>query len=465
MMASKEETGKLWGGRFSTKIDPIMDKLNASIHIDKRMWEEDVIASQAYAKGLEKIGLLTDDEQILLHEGLEKVRFEWKEGLFALKDTDEDIHTANERRLHELVGVAAKKLHTGRSRNDQVATDTRMWIRKEINAIEEILLLFISCFVQRAENEIDILMPGYTHLQRAQPIRWSHWLLSHAVVLKNDAKRLHSVHNSVNKLPLGSGAIAGNPFGIDREFLCKELDFDDVIENSMVGCSDRDMIAEFMFWASLTMTHLSKFAEDLIIYNTKEFQFITLSDAYSTGSSLMPQKKNPDSLELIRGKCGRVFGNLSGFMMTLKGLPSTYNKDLQEDKEALFDCVDTIKIVLQVAHGTLETLTINAEKCVNALSPDMLATDIAYYLVRKGIPFREAHHMSGEVVQLAENKGVALNTLTLSDFQTVSLQFKADIENVWDYKRSVDQYTSTGGTSKTSVLKQIKTFNTWLQRS
>ena len=459
-----KECGKLWGGRFSRKTDPLMEQMNSSIHIDKRMWEEDIVASQAYAKGLERINLLTSEERKLIDEGFVKIHAEWKDGLFSLKDSDEDIHTANERRLTELIGIIAKKIHTGRSRNDQVGTDIRMWLRKEIKMIKISLNLLISCFVERAEREIDILMPGYTHLQRAQPIRWSHWLLSHAWSFKSDADRLDEITVRVNKLPLGSGAIAGNPFGIDREFLSEELHFCSVIENSMVGCSDRDMVAEFMFWATLLMVHLSKWSEDLIIYNTKEFHFIQLSEAYCTGSSLMPQKKNPDSLELIRGKCGRVFGYLSGFMMTMKGLPSTYNKDLQEDKEPLFGCVDTIKTILQVTCGILETLTVNKTNCFNALHPDMLSTDVAYYLVRKGVPFREAHGISGEIVQLAETKDVLLSELTLDDMQSVSSHFESDIDQVWNYQASVDQYTSTGGTSKISVIKQIETLKNWLSQ-
>jgi len=458
------ENGKLWGGRFSANTDSLMEKLNASIHVDKRMWAEDIIASQAYAKGLHKVDLLTIEENNSIYDGLKKVYSEWESGEFTLLSSDEDIHTANERRLVEVIGDVGKKLHTGRSRNDQVATDTRMWLRKHIEQILSSLRSLISCFLKRAEDEMDLLMPGYTHMQRAQPIRWSHWLMSHAWFLKNDVDRLVQLSYRVNQLPLGSGAIAGNPFGVDREYLAEELSFSGVIENSMVGCSDRDMVAEFMFWCSLTMTHLSKWAEDLIIYNSKEFQFVRLSDAYCTGSSLMPQKKNPDSLELIRGKCGRMFGNMSGFMMTLKGLPSTYNKDLQEDKEPLFDCVDTVINVLQVSAGTLKTLSVSKDNCLRALTPDMLATDVAYYLVRKGVPFREAHRLSGEVVTLAESKDVRVNELSLEDMYSISNHFTSDVENIWDYNASTEQYSSTGGTSKTSVANQIMNMRKWLSQ-
>lgn len=459
----KESSGKLWGGRFSGETDPVMEKFNSSINVDKRMWEEDIKGSVAYAKGLGKINILTVDEVAQITDGLEKVSEEWRSGKFELKLADEDIHTANERRLKELIGTVAGKLHTGRSRNDQVATDTRLWLYKEIRVIKSCMISFIDVFLQRSSDEIDILMPGYTHMQRAQPIRWSHWLLSHAWAFKEDTDRLMELAPRVSMLPLGSGAIAGNPLGIDREFLAKTMGFNGVTKNSLHGTSGRDFIAEFLFWSSLVMTHLSKLAEDLIIYNTKEFQFVTLSDAYSTGSSLMPQKKNPDSLELIRGKAGRIFGNFSGFMMTMKGLPSTYNKDLQEDKEPLFDTVDTLKGVLQVAAGTLSTLTIHKDKCLDALSPDMLSTDVAYYLVRKGVPFREAHGLAGSVVQLAEKKGVVMNELTVEDLTTVSPLFGEDAKKIWDYSCSVDQYVSTGGTSKAAVIKQIQELKMWIE--
>ncbi|XP_057293897.1 argininosuccinate lyase-like [Hydractinia symbiolongicarpus] len=459
----KESSGKLWGGRFSGETDPVMEKFNSSINVDKRMWEEDIKGSVAYAEGLGKINILTVSEVAQITDGLKKVSEEWRSGKFEIKLADEDIHTANERRLKELIGTVAGKLHTGRSRNDQVATDTRLWLYKEIQVIKSFMISFIDVFLQRSSNEIDILMPGYTHMQRAQPIRWSHWLLSHAWAFKEDTDRLMELAPRVSMLPLGSGAIAGNPLGIDREFLAKTVGFNGVTKNSLHGSSGRDFIAEFLFWSSLFMTHLSKLAEDLIIYNTKEFQFVTLSDAYSTGSSLMPQKKNPDSLELIRGKAGRIFGNFSGFMMTLKGLPSTYNKDLQEDKEPLFDTVDTLKGVLQVAAGTLSTLTIHKDKCLDALSPDMLSTDVAYYLVRKGVPFREAHGLAGSVVQLAEKKGVVMNELTVEDLITVSPLFGEHAKKIWDYSCSVDQYVSTGGTSKAAVIKQIQELKMWIE--
>ncbi|XP_048257049.1 argininosuccinate lyase-like [Haliotis rufescens] len=457
------EGSKLWGGRFTGATDPIMEKFNASISYDKRMWKADIEGSQAYVKALEKVGIVTAAERDSILGGLEKVKEEWQKDEFELKPGDEDIHTANERRLKELIGAAGGKLHTGRSRNDQVATDMRLWMRDAQLQLRTYLTDFISVILNRAKSEIDILLPGYTHLQRAQPIRWSHWLLSYGWMLQRDLKRLDQLRERTAVLPLGSGALAGNPFDVDRDFLAKELGLGDVTGNSLDAVSDRDFVVEFLFWASLLSTHLSRWAEDLILYSTKEFSFVTLSDAYSTGSSLMPQKKNSDSLELIRGKSGRLFGNCSGFMMSLKGIPSTYNKDLQEDKEAMFDTYDTLAGILQVATGVLSTLKIYPDSMSAALSSDMLATDVAYYLVRKGVPFREAHSLAGGCVALAERKGCVMEKLLLEDLKTVSPLFESDVANVWNYENSVDQYTAYGGTAKSSVEKQISNLETWLQ--
>ncbi|XP_044771060.1 argininosuccinate lyase isoform X3 [Neomonachus schauinslandi] len=423
------ESGKLWGGRFVGAVDPIMEKFNSSIAYDRHLWEVDVQGSKAYSRGLEKAGLLTKAEMDQILHGLDKVAEEWAQGTFKLNPNDEDIHTANERRLKELIGETAGKLHTGRSRNDQVVTDLRLWMRQNCSKLSALLRELIRTMVDRAEAERDVLFPGYTHLQRAQPIRWSHWILS--------------------------GAIAGNPLGVDRELLREELNFGAITLNSMDATSERDFVAEFLFWASLCMTHLSRMAEDLILYGTKEFSFVQLSDAYSTGSSLMPQKKNPDSLELIRSKAGRVFGRCAGLLMTLKGLPSTYNKDLQEDKEAVFEVSDTMSAVLQVATGVISTLQIHRDNMARGLSPDMLATDLAYYLVRKGMPFRQAHEASGKAVFMAETKGVPLNQLSLKELQTISPLFSGDVSHVWDYGHSVEQYAALGGTASSSVDWQI----------
>uniref|UniRef100_A0A3B3XQA7 Argininosuccinate lyase n=1 Tax=Poecilia mexicana TaxID=48701 RepID=A0A3B3XQA7_9TELE len=433
---------KLWGGRFVGDTDPIMEKFNESITYDQRMWDADIRGSKAYVKALEKANLVSTEEMEQILQGMDQISEEWSKGAFLIKPGDEDIHTANERRLKELIGAPAGKLHTGRSRNDQVVTDMKLWLRDAITMLTDNSLQLISTMVERAAIEIDVLFPGYTHMQKAQPVRWSHWILSYAVVLSRDVERLLEIKKRTNILPLGSGAIAGTPFDIDRELL---------------------RTAEFLFWASLCLTHLSKMAEDLMLYSTKEYSFVTLADAYSTGSSLMPQKKNADSLELIRSKAGRVFGRCAGFMMTLKGLPSAYNKDLQEDKEAMFDCYDTVHAVLQVTTGVMSTLKINQSVMEAALSPDMLATDLAYYLVRKGVPFREAHGLSGKAVFAAESKNVSLNQLTEADLAAISPLFGSDVSSVWDYRSSVEQYSASGGTSKSSVSAQVEHLRNWLK--
>lgn len=454
--------GKLWGGRFTGENDPLMEAFNASIGFDQRLWAVDIVGSQAYARALARAELLTEEEAQTIVTGLNQVAEEWENGAFAIQAGDEDIHTANERRLTELIGAVAGKLHTGRSRNDQIATDIRLWLREEIATTRQHLRQLIQVTVERATVEIDVLMPGYTHLQPAQPIRWSHWLLSHAWSWQRDAQRLDELTARVNIMPLGNGALAGNPFAIDRVALAKELAFADVTYNSMDGVSDRDFIAEFLFWGTMTMVHLSHLAEDLIIYSSREFGFVALSDAYSTGSSLMPQKKNPDALELLRGKSARVMGGMTGLMTMFKGLPSTYNKDLQEDKEPLFDAVHNIGSSLQIACGVISTMTPNPVAMRAALSDEMLATDLAEYLVRKGVPFRETHHVAGAAVQMAEMQAIPLSELELDDLLSLHHAFEEDVSDVWDFEKSVDTRDVTGGTSRRAVLEQIELLQQWL---
>ena len=455
---------KLWGGRFSGALDPLMEEFNASIDFDRRLWQADIHGSQAYARALARAGLLTEQEAEQIVAGLERVAGEWAAGQFEIQAGDEDIHTANERRLTELIGPIAGKLHTGRSRNDQVATDLRLWLREELKTSEEQLRTLIGVAVERAATEIELLMPGYTHLQPAQPTRWSHWLLSYAWAWQRDALRLQDLLNRVNLMPLGNGALAGNPFPIDRCQLAHDLGFAAPTPNSLDGVSDRDFVAEALFWATMTMLHISRWAEDLVIYSSREFGFITLADAYSTGSSLMPQKKNPDSLELLRGKAGRVFGNMSGLLMTLKGLPSTYNKDLQEDKEPLFDAVDTLNRALPIAAGALATLSVNGKNMARALVPEMLATDLAEYLVRKGVPFRETHHVAGAAVALAESSGSALTDLSLAELQSLHPAFEEDVTAIWSYEGSVEKRDARGGSSRRAVQEQIEALLLWLER-
>ncbi len=456
------ESKKLWGGRFSGAMDPLMERFNASIGFDRRLWRADVRGSQAYARALGRAGLLDGGEVEQIVAGLEQVAAEWAAGEFVVQAGDEDIHTAVERRLTELIGPAAGKLHTGRSRNDQVATDMRLWLREEIDELRGHLRELIGAAVERAAVEIDLLGPGYTHMQPAQPIRWSHWLLSHAWAWQRDGARLDELAARVNVMPLGSGALAGNPFGVDRAALAEDLGFAAITPNSLDGVSDRDFIAEFLFWAALTMLHLSRLAEDLIIYSSREFGYVTLADAYSTGSSLMPQKKNPDALELLRGKSGRLMGGMTGLMATLKGLPSTYNKDLQEDKEPLFDAVDNIGGALQIACGVLTTLTVHPAALRGALSADMLATDLADYLVRKGVPFRETHHVAGAAVQMAELQGIPLSELGVDDLRRLHDAFDEDVAEVWDFTASVERRSAAGGTARAAVEAQIEALRAWL---
>lgn len=448
---------KLWGGRFTGTTDPLMHQYNQSLAYDRRMYKADVKGSIAYAKALSKIGIVSFEECAKIEEGLKAVEKEWEEGKFEVKPDDEDIHTANERRLSEIIGASiGGKLHTGRSRNDQVATDMRIWLMDEAVAIKGYLKDLITVMTDRAEKEVDALMPGYTHVQRAQPVRWSHCLLSHAHAFLADLDRLSSLIPRISVLPLGGAAMAGNPYGIDREFLREELGFHSIGENSMHIVCDRDFVIEFLQWSSLLMIHMSKMAEDLIIYSTAEFGFVQLSDAYSTGSSIMPQKKNPDSLELLRGKSGRVFGQMSGFMMTMKGLPSTYNKDMQEDKEPLFDCVDTVANSIRIAEGVVATLSINREKMKAALTMDMLATDLADYLVKKGVPFRETHHISGRAVALAEKLSIPLSDLTFEQFKELSDKFESDVDTVFDFENSVERRNLLGGPSKKGIERQVQ---------
>ncbi|KAJ8326818.1 hypothetical protein BDV3_001455 [Batrachochytrium dendrobatidis] len=453
---------QLWGGRFTGETDPLMVAFNASIHFDRRLWRVDIQGSQAYARALCRQNLLTENECISLESGLQQIAVEWENKSFKILDSDEDIHTANERRLAEIVGSVAGKLHTGRSRNDQVATDMRMWLRDEATQLLVHLHSLIRVAINRAESEINVIMPGYTHLQKAQPIRWAQFILSHAWTWHADAQRLVQLIPRINQMPLGSGALAGNPFNIDRMALAADLKFVAPMPNSLYGVSDRDFVAEFLFWSSLTMIHLSRWSEDLIIYSSGEFGFVKLADAYSTGSSLMPQKKNPDSLELIRGKSGRVFGDMSGFMMTYKGLPSSYNKDLQEDKEPMFDALENLSGCIQIATGVLSTLTINAERMENSLTNDMLATDLAEYLVRKNVPFRETHHVAGHAVRMAEENNTTMSALTLMQLKTLHPAFEEDVAQVWNNERSIEQRSALGGTSRKSVLVQIQELRNYL---
>ncbi|MFQ5576562.1 MAG: argininosuccinate lyase, partial [Anaerolineae bacterium] len=348
------------------------------------------------------------------------------------------------------------KLHTGRSRNDQVATDTRLWLRDQIAGLQTCLRRCLHAIVAQAERHLDVLMAGYTHLQQAQPIRFSHWLLSHGWALEQDLTRLNALRREVNILPLGSGALAGNPLGLDQPFLAAELKFDALSPNSITAVAGRDYIVQTLAWAALTQVHLSALAEDLILYSSAEFGYLDIAEAYSTGSSLMPQKKNPDSLELMRGKTGRVIGHLTGLLTTLKGLPSTYNKDLQEDKEPLFDTVDTLTMTLQVMAGVIETITVNQARMYEAMSSHLLATELADYLVSKGLPFRQAHHVAGQAVRLSIETGQPLWSIPLPVYQSISPLFERDVHAWLDFERAVERRAGIGGTARAAVAAQLE---------
>jgi argininosuccinate lyase len=446
----------LWGGRFSEPTDNDLQALNDSIGFDIRFYREDIEGSVAYAKAIANAGVITQQEAGQIIDGLQRVLAEFESDTFELKDGDEDIHTAVERRLIEIVGDVGGKLHTGRSRNDQVATDFRLWSMRQADVLSEMLLTLQQALVGVAEQHVETFLPGYTHMQPAQPISVAHWLMSFFWMVDRDQDRLQSARERMSVLPLGSGALAGNPFAIDREALAEELGFVSHSQNSLDAVSDRDFVADLLYSMALSAAHLSRLAEDIIIYSNPLFGYITLNDRYSTGSSLMPQKRNADPMELMRGKGGRLIGNLAGFLATLKGLPSGYNKDLQEDKEALFDSFDMMFKLLPVVIAIVKTLNINVDKMQDALTEELLATDLADYLVRKGLPFRQAHHVVGEVVRVASDHNVKMSEITLERYKSISNLFSDDVYEVFDFAQSVQNRAADGGTSPEAVKRQIK---------
>jgi argininosuccinate lyase len=445
----------LWGGRFSTKLNEQAWDLNSSLPVDQRMAIQDVDGSLAWADALHKAKILLDEEHASISLGLGTVKGEFASGQFSFVPSDEDIHTAVERRLIELIGPVAGKLHTGRSRNDQVATDFRLWMLQAIPQLDSAFRILQSALLEQAEKASETLMPGYTHLQRAQPILLSHWWLSHYHPLQRDRERLADLIKRVSILPLGSGALAGTPVPVDRAALAESLGFAVASPNSLDSVSDRDFAAEFLFCATMTGIHLSKLSEQIVLYTSAEFGFFELSDAFSTGSSLMPQKKNPDVFELTRGKAGTLIGMLTGLLATLKGLPSTYDKDLQEDKAPVFTATDTLLAILPVIAGALRTITPKPQRMRNAIDSFMMATDLADYLVSKGIPFRETHAIAGKAVRLAGEKNVGLEELPLEAYQALCPVFEADVYQVFDPMKSVEKRNAIGGTSLQSVKMQL----------
>jgi len=445
---------KLWGGRFAGGPAPELEAVNRSIGTDIRLWPYDIRLSQAWADGLVVAGVYSADEAAAVRAGLERVGARIAAGEQPVA-SDEDVHTFVDRLLHEEVAGPASRLHTGRSRNDQVATDTRMWTMDACGRVDTLLRTLQSVIVEQAEGLQQALMPAYTHLQRAQPVSVAHWLLSHFWPLARDRERLRAARASAAVMPLGSGAIAGSAFPVPREQLRLALGFDSVSPNSIDAVGDRDFIAQTLFALTMVGTHLSRLAEDLILFGSSEFGFVRYGDAYSTGSSMMPQKRNPDALELARGSGARVLGDLVALVGTLKGLPSGYNKDLQEDKRALFDAVDGLELLLPAVSGSLATLRFDEPRMRAAVSGAMMATDIADYLVRRQVSFREAHGAVGRLVREAEDAGIDLSALPFSSFQAAHASFAEDVLEELSPERTLRHRNLPGGTAPDAVFEQL----------
>ena len=458
MAADRRRAGKLWGGRFTEGTDPDAARFTASLGFDQRLWAQDITGSIAWAAALCRTGLLTEDERRSIVHGLETVRAEIESGRFPFRLELEDIHTNIERRLTELAGPVGGKLHTGRSRNDQIALDERLYLRDAVGRVDEGLRRSQAALVERAEGTVDAPMPGYTHLQRAQPVVLAHHLLAYVFMFQRDRERFAGCRERADVLPLGSGALAGTGFAIYREALARDLGFAAASANSLDAVSDRDYLAEFLSAAAITGMHLSRLAADLTLWATVEFGFVEFADAFTTGSSIMPQKKNPDVAELIRGKSGRLAGNLVALLTTLKGLPLAYNSDMQEDKEPFFDSVDTLEAILGVLPPLLASLTFHTERMRQAAGEHFAtATDLADYLVRKGLPFREAHEVVGRVVLHASRSGATLEGLPLEELRPFSPLIGADVKDALSVEASLRARAVTGGTAPSAVAKALAT--------
>ena len=454
----KKNSSKMWGGRFSISTDQIMEEFNSSIQFDKILYIEDIEGSIAHSEMLSKQNIISKKELGLIKSGLKQIKSEISNNEFNFSVKLEDIHMNIENRLIEIIGDTGKKLHTARSRNDQVATDIKLWLRKKIDQIELSLKSFQQILIEKSETYYDLLMPGYTHLQVGQPVTFGHHLLAYVEMLGRDRGRLTDCRNRLNELPLGSAALAGTSYPIDRHYVAQKLNFSKPTENSMDAVSDRDFAIEFMSASSLIAIHLSRLAEELIIWSSDSFNFVKLPESYTTGSSIMPQKRNPDAAELIRAKPGRIFGNLFSLMTVLKGLPMTYGKDMQEDKEPLFDTAKTIEACIINMEGMIKNLEPIPDKMMEALQKGYpTATDLADYLVTElKIPFRDAHHLTGQVVLLAEKKKSTLEKLTMEEIQTIIPKAEMNLLDVLKIESSVSKRTSYGGTAPDNVLQAIK---------
>ena len=447
---------KMWAGRTDGQVEKIADDFNSSISFDSRMYKQDITGSMAHAAMLAAQNIITQDDADQLIAGLEQILADIDSGKLAIDMTCEDIHMFVEQVLTERLGDVGKKLHTARSRNDQVALDIRMYLRDEIAQISDYIRALVNAVTHKAEEYADAIMPGYTHLQRAQPITFGHHLMAYAMMLLRDLDRLADCKKRMNQSPIGCCALAGTTYETDRHFEAEKLGFDGICRNSLDGVSDRDFCAEMMSALSILMVHLSRFSEEIILWSSWEFKFIELSDAYTTGSSIMPQKKNPDMAELVRGKTGRVFGDLMGLLTTLKGLPLAYNKDMQEDKESILDAVDTVKMCLQVFAPMIATMKANTANMKRAAQTGFInATDLADYLVKKGLPFRSAYKISGQLVALCIQNNTVLEELPLETYRQYSELFENDLYQDIDLVTCVEKRISEGGTSTASVKAQI----------
>jgi len=448
---------KVWGGRFREKTDKIVDSFNASISYDRRLYSQDIAGSKAHCRMMAKQKIISGEEASQILAALSEIENEMDRGEFSFHEAYEDIHSAVEKALIEKIGILGEKLHTGRSRNDQVSLDLRLYVREAIEKINLLIREMQRVLTGLAEKNIDLVFPGYTHLQRAQPVLLSHHLLAYVEMLKRDRQRLQENLARVNVLPLGSAALAGATFKLDRDMVAKELGFRAISANSMDAVSDRDFVLDFLFAASTLMMHLSRLSEEIVIWSTQEFNFIRLPDELCTGSSIMPQKKNPDLPELIRGKTGRVYGHLMAFLTTMKGLPLTYNKDMQEDKESLFDAVDTVEQCLMVMTRLLKKLSFNKEVMKKAIDKGYLvATDLADYLVGRGLTFRKAHQIVGEMVLYAMGQKKEFNQLTLDEMNRFSKEIDNDVYAWLDPAQCVERRNLPGGTAPEQVKKCIK---------
>lgn len=446
----------MWGGRFSKTTDERINEFQASIAFDRRMYQEDIAGSVAHAKMLAKCGILSEKDRDAIVHGLQDIRAKIEAGDFDFSVALEDIHMNIEKRLTDAIGEAGGRLHTARSRNDQVALDTHLYVRREVLAVQKEIVNLQQALVLAAEQYKDVIMPGYTHLQRAQPILFSHHLLAYYGMLARDFARFTGVYERADIMPLGAGALAGTTFPIDRAFVQKELGFEAIYTNSIDAVSDRDYIMEFLSAASILMVHLSRLSEETILWCSREFSFIELDDAHCTGSSMMPQKKNPDVSELVRGKTGRVVGHLMAMLTTVKGLPLAYNKDLQEDKEGIFDAIDTVKFSLSVYARIVRGMKVRADVMKKAVKEDFSnATDLADYLVKKGMPFRKAHAVAGQAVHDCIAKGIYLEDMRIEEFQKLSPLFDADIKEAIRPETCVRNRNSLGGTSYDQVACQL----------